>query len=209
MLSKLQVFDRFYPYFDPRGYQSFPDLSQYRKNESFGFKTMILSITNYPEETMMEAHLGVRLQEVEEMAYQFTQGLPGFRKDSMTMVTSMARLSGKPHWRFHLQNEDDLNQAYLTVIDFMETKGIDLLNQWSNKAHLNFLYNGQPDNLQLHYNLFNKAVRGLVIARQAGGSNFEQLIKAYEQLLKEKYIPEQQMKAFYRLIEFLMVYHVN
>ena len=78
-------------------YQWYPKFRQYRRETNLGFQCVILAFTHYEDLSLLEAHAGIRLDAVENLAFPFTRGLSGFRDDSMTLVTPLSRLFGRRH----------------------------------------------------------------------------------------------------------------
>ena len=84
-------------YCEPKGFKLIPSKNQFRKETTLGFQTIILSLGTHPKSTLFEVHLGIRNDTIERTAFQFTNGLTLFQRDSMTLVSSIARLQNIPY----------------------------------------------------------------------------------------------------------------
>jgi hypothetical protein len=199
------------PLFEEKGFHWVPSFKQYRKLTPPGFQCVIFSFSHYAEGSLLEAHLGIRVDMVEQLAFPYTNGLPGFKEDSLTLVTPLARLFGMPFERFDLVNRQDVLQASRKIRYQLNEKGWRFLNDNMRLPHLDQLFNEQPEEyLQLVHNQANRCIRGLTIAKLNQDPNFPILAQIYRQQLEQ--IPtatDRIRRGFDRLFSFLLAYSPN
>ena len=193
------------------GFDWLPRLHQFRRSTEKGFSCLILSSSPATEGIMIEAHIGLRLDAVENLAFPFTNGLPGFQPDSMTIVAPLANLYGKRFQLLNLKNEKDQVAAAKLFITQFEDKGLPFIEEYNELSELNQLFNLSPSTtLSIVHNQINRCFRGLVIAKLSQSPDFEKIAEAYQQMLTNKlYATDQAVQKFERLKWFLQHYSMN
>ena len=88
-------------------FQCLPLRSQYRRASVSGFHSVVLSVGEAVP-TIAEVQLGIRLEIVEQLAYQFTAGPGDYASHSTTLLVSMGRLRGQPYQRYVLEKPADV-----------------------------------------------------------------------------------------------------
>lgn len=187
-----------------------PAFQQYRHVTAIGFQCIIFSFSHYPDASVLEIHLGIRADEVEQMAFSFTNGLPGFRSDSLTLVTPIAKLREKSFERFELTDELSCVQAIQEIQQQLDNSGWLFLNQYSRLEQLNKLFNEHPDQkLPLVHNQINRCIRGITLAKLTHDDRFVQLGAVYRKALKASSVLPIHQEKYERLYQFLLSYSMN
>ncbi|TXB61458.1 hypothetical protein [Phaeodactylibacter luteus] len=196
---------------EPQGYTWLPRLHQFRREEPTGFRCIILALSPVPEGALLELHLGIRLQLVEQMAFPYTNGLQGFMPDSMTLAFPLSRLFGKPFQRFDVPFEGLPEAVFRVLEQQLSAQGLPFLERHSSVAALHGLFNAQPTApLHLVHNQVNRCLRGLALAHLHDRAQLSRLIAAYRQSLEEQYFaPPSALEKFERLSAFLLNYQPN
>lgn len=207
--ARRKLFLLYAPIFVEMGFDKNEPLWQFRESFEGGFRTFILSVSVYETESVVELHLGVRHDAIESFVDRFIGGLTGFKPDMMTIVTSMARVQGEVFKRYIIQNDADIRQSYKEMEIFARHVGYQKLHDWSDIRELNKTFNLDPYNLSLVYNAYNKAIRGITLARFSNNSNYEELKKKYRYFIEYKKYPPGHLTAYDQLTKFLDVYHPN
>jgi len=204
------IFTPLIPFFAKAEFTYLPALKQFRKDMPNGFQNVVISISHYENSSVVEAHLGIRLESVEQMAFQFTMGLTGFQQDSHTLITSIGRLKDKKYERYSVAQAEEAQRATSAIQTYMQQHGFEFLNNYSSANALDCLFNEQPDEpLSLVYNNFNRCLRGVVLAHLTHRENFEELVQTYLHELRATATPQQLQDRFIRLVQFLSSYSPN
>jgi hypothetical protein len=207
-LKHKSIFDSFGPFFDHFGFTKLPAYSQYRKNDESGFNCIIFSFSGDSSAHTLEIHAGRRIDSVESFAQKYLENFSDFHSHSMTMLASQGRLSGKKYIRYDVS--DGLSNAIRSRVEkFIMQDAFSRQKDWGDIQTLNTVYNEDPFNMDLFYNIFNKAVRGCILNRFSGDIHYNQLKEAYRSILIKNHVPESQMMAFQRLTGFLDIYSPN
>lgn len=208
---EVQVADSLQPLLREKGYHWLPHLHQFRRSHPKGFSCVILAVSHYDTGSLLEAHLGLRHDDVENLAFPFTNGLPGFQPDSMTLVTPLGRLFGKPYQRFEVQNHNSLKTATEELKGQLLEEGLGFLKNYSQLAAVDRLLNALPDEpVQLLHNQINRCFRALVCAKLQQRDDFQALAEHYAHFLQERlYAPAPTLDKFDRLRRFLEQYSMN
>lgn len=205
------IAERLKPFLGRQGFTWLPHLHQFRKSTERGFTCIILSVSDHEESSLVEAHLGIRIDDVENIAFPFTNGLPGFQPDSMTIVTPLAKLYGQPFQRFEVASQRSAAEAVVAIQGQLQDKGLKFLNQYSSLEDMEALYNEKPEEqLQLVHNQANRCFRAVAMARLLPRKDFEQLVETYGRRLEtELHAPQSTLEKYTRLVNFLRYYSQN
>lgn len=198
------------PYLAPKGFLYLPKWEQYRKPTPSGFQSVIVALAPYEDLSLLEVHLGIRQDSVENLAYPFTNGLMGFQDNNMTLVTPLAKLHGHAFQRFEVRQPADGARAAQEILDQLEKGGLRFLDKYSRLEEMCSLFNRHPKHpLPLVHNQINRCLRGLVLARLNHRSDFEELGAIYRERLQVLRAPEAAVQKFDRLRNYLRSYSVN
>lgn len=196
------------PFFKNKEYQWLQHQQQFRKLRKNGFHNILINVKGCPG--LIDVKLGVRLDLVEQLAYQFTTGLSGYQAHSNTLIIKMGELMGQPHLRFEAKHEEDIQEAALQIIGFMQTRGFAFLEEHSAVDRLDKLFNEHPEQkLKYAHNEFNRCLRGIVLARLAGRKDWQGLIAIYRRSLQKKNTAPQLMENYEKLSRFLKYFSLN
>ncbi|MEK6475900.1 hypothetical protein WJR50_00145 [Catalinimonas sp. 4WD22] len=196
------------PFFRNKEYQWLQHLQQFRKLRKNGFHNILINVKGYP--SLIDVKLGVRIEMVEQLAYQFTTGLSDYQVHSNTLMIKMGELIDQPHLRFEAKHEEDIKAAALQIMGFMQTKGFAFLEEHSEVNRLDKLFNDNPYHKLIYtYNAYNRCLRGIVLARLAGRRDFQELVNIYRKSLLKKNTPPQLMEKYDKLSKFLKNFSLN
>ncbi len=209
VLEKNQVLDFFKVYFRSKGFLSGNSPWNFIKKNEAGFDSIIVSIAEYESDFVMEFHLGKRINQIENFAGAFLNYSDVYSSYSMSMFSSFARLRNENYQRFSIKNFNDLSLISNHLNDFLKNRGFRVLEQWSSLINLNHIYNEDPYSMNMFYNHYSKAVRGIIINKFIGDERYELLYQVYKSILLKNSVPEDRMNNFERLNSFLSIYSPN
>lgn len=206
-----QIAEALAPLLQAKGYDWLPRLHQFRRSTEKGFTCVILSLSPFEDRAFAEMHLGVRIDDVENLAFPFTNGLPGFQPDSMTLVTPIAQLFGQRYERFELDPQEGPAHAIQCFEQQLEMQGLAFLEQHNDLSTLEQVFNESPgERLPLVHNQINRCFRGLVMAKLKQRPVLDELAAQYGQALSEQcFAPQATLDKFDRLYAFLKHYSMN
>lgn len=185
-------------------------LHQFRRKTATGFVCIILSVTDFVDSCLVEAHLGVRHAAVEERVFGYLNGAPGFRPDSMTLVTPLGRLFGKRSERFPVADRAAAERVARQLHRRLFGAGLPLLQRYTRLAELEELYNAAPEHsVPLLHNPVHRCFRGLVLAHLRDTRDLPALYTRYAAQLKGPYAADWALVNFARLGQDLLGYSLN
>ena len=185
-------------------------LKQFRSATTIGFQSIILSASHYPDCSIVELHLGIRADAVENLAFPFTNGLTGFKKDSLTLVCPISKLFNSPFQRYEIRDRRDIDGVFSNFQKQLEEKGFQFLAQHKRLETLEHLFNDLPNEpLALVHNQVNRCMRGITLAKLCHSRDFEQLAQIYEYQLSQLFVPKSTLERYQRLLNFLRTYSAN
>ncbi len=191
-------------------YQFLPELNQYRQEFDGGFRCVILTVTPYEEGLYLEAHLGVRIDAVEDMVYPLLNGLSSFKNHSMTLVTPLNKVVGEQNIREFAETAKDEDRLVAQIQIQLSRKGFSFLRQCSSIKALDELFNEHPlQKLTLVNNQYYRCFRGLVLAHLCNRNSFQELTAFYRSRLFREGAIEPIRDNFEKLVSFLQNYSSN
>lgn len=191
-------------------FQWHSSLHQYRRETNLGFQCVILAFSHYEDLSLLEAHVGIRLDAVENLAFPFTNNPAGFRGDSMTLVTPLARLFGRRHERHELATEKEADAAARQIVQQLESEGLPFINRYFNLRRMDALFNEAPEKLLPYlHNATNRCLRGITLARLTQRDDFEALVRACRQQLRLQFATEAAIARFEQLVNILRTFSEN
>lgn len=209
-LLRQQVLDHLKAYLAQRDFFYVPAWNQFRRLTPTGFQSVIVSWSPYPDQSVLEIHVGVRHDAVENLAFPFTNGLPGFQPNSMTLVTPLARLYDEPHQRFGVATEADVKEVLPLIISRLQTRGVSFLEKYTRLEALDALFNARPgEPVQLVHNQLHRCLRAIAVARLVLRRDFESLGAFYRRQLGFLAAPAAILERYERLLLYLRSYYPN
>ncbi|MEM9671920.1 MAG: hypothetical protein ACFB15_26285 [Cyclobacteriaceae bacterium] len=206
---ELVLTERLEQHLAPLNFEKTPHLKQFRRACKGGYQCIVLSLAGqHPLE--IEIFLGVRLDLVEELVYQFTMGLREYRPHSTTLLTPAKKVTEKAELRYELHQESDVEKVGNDIKEFMLTYGYDFLDQYNGVSALDQLYNANPEQKADYItNEYHRALRGVILAKLVQSQSWPELVQFYQRKLEKKGTPEVQLNKYLRLVEFLKNHSFN
>ena len=197
-------------FLQPMGFVYVAQWNQFRRPTQTGFQSIIISMANYSDVSLLEIHLGVRQDTVENLAYPFTNGLLGFKPNSMTLVTPLAKLHGHSFQRFEVSISTDLRPILQEIQTQLNKGGFSFLDKYISLNELDNLFNRHPNHpLPLVHNQVNRCIRGIVMSKINKQPGFEALTQMYRDRLEALRVPQQTLDKYDRLRSYLRSYSSN
>ena len=204
------VLDRLSPFAAEHGLQWLARQSQFRAREPYGFRSLIVSVSHYAQDSMVELHLGLRNDLIETTAFRYTDGLTVFAPDSLTLVASTAKLRGLRTDRHLIATEADADRVMRSLLTWIGREGPAFWERYASLGQIDAALNHQPEApTYLIPNAQLRCFRGLVAARYAQRPGWEQLIPVYRRELQRLYATPALLHGYVQLATFLRSYLPN
>ncbi len=179
---------------------------QFQRANSSGYSSVVLSVAGR-EPTEIEVFLGIRINLVEELVYQFTNGLRDYGPFSTTLLVSGRKVAPEFPYFYRLAKEADVHATKQQILSFLHQYGFPFLDKHQSAKSLDALYNQEVAQKSFYViNEFHRALRGIILAKLAKRPNWEELVEQYRVKLQKKALPEVQMQNYEQLVNFLK-YH--
>ena len=192
------------------GFELHSGMRQYRRPEAYGYSCVILSAVEYEGIHLLDVHLGSRIDLVEELAYQFTNGLKDYGPQSTTFITSVGRVKNQRIHRYRYRNSVEREEVEQRLVHFFNEQGLDFLDSVNNLQTLDNIYNSKPEvACRYTYNQGNRAIRGMTIARILNRKDFRKLAAEHWKALLRQKQPNNILLNYQKLISLLAYYSVN
>lgn len=209
MLISQTLLSRLEPFFVLHGFTPLAAHHQFRKVNNGGFCSVVISVGNsFP--ALAELHLGIRVDLVEQLAYQFTTGLTEYGPHSTTLITSAGRIVEKPYYRFPLERPSDTDVVAEQMEQFMQTEGFAFLDKYRRIEALDALFNTEPHEKSPYLtNRLHRSLRGIILAKLTHRARWSWLVTSYRAQLTLRGTPEPMMQNYDRLANYLRTFSVN
>ncbi len=192
-----------------QSYELLEAQNQLRKRTDSGFHNVIVA-AGAAVPTLVELHLGIRINIVEDLVYQFTNGISGYGPHSTTLIASAGRIEGMPYLRYELNEIAEVPAIVQQMNAFLVAKGFDFLQKNQRIEALNTLYNTKATQKSLLLpNLLHRSLRGIVLAKLTQQEDWMQLAETYRLQLMQKGIPGPMIQRYVLLTNYLQTFSVN
>ena len=198
-----------YPFLSPYDFEAEYASCQFRRKDDRGFSSIIIS-TGGTLPALVELHLGIRLDLVEQLAYQFTSGLAEYGPHSTTLITSAGRILGQPYHRFSLDRLSDVSQIATQIRQFMLEYGFAFLEKYRRIEALDELFNATPHEKSPYFtHRLHRSLRGIILGKLVDRPHWERLVTGYRAQLTLHGTPEPMMHNYDRLADYLRAFSIN
>ncbi len=192
------------------GFVQFLAQHQLRRQTSFGFEHIVVSLSTYPEVSLLEFFIGLRHELVERTAFQFTNGHKGFAPQSHTLLVPMSLLMGQKILRYHIHKPEDVEAAVAQFKLQFDEVGRAFWKQNQTIDQLHQLFNSKPlEPLPFVPNDFIRCIKGLVISKLVQNPNHDQLEDIYFHKMSNNGTPKELLNNYVRLIGLFRLHSFN
>jgi len=205
-----KFFEQLRPFFSEEGYVAYRVYNQFRKDTDGGFTNVIFSITHYHHELVIDCTFGSRINLVEETVMPFSNFVNGYKEESNTAITNLAKFLDKPNFKLMINGTDSFNESVQFVKVFFQQHGFEFLEQLTQLKNVERYFNANLKKASLlAFNHQLRAFRGITLATVAQNPHWEELRKEYLILLRRYATPEIIVDRFERLSNHLAGMSLN
>lgn len=205
-----EFFEALVAFFKEAEYEAYPVFNQFRKDRDGGFTNVIFSITHYHNELVIECTFGSRINLVEETVMPFSNCINGYKAESNTAITNLAKFLNKPHFKLMINGTESFNDSVAFVKHFFKESGFAFLKELNEISHVEKLFNANLNNVSLlAFNHQMRAFRGITLATVAQNPRWEAVRQEYLVLLRKYGTPEVIIDRFESLSNHLAGMSLN
>lgn len=198
------------PFFNHQGYEFSPWLNQFRQHFEGGFRNIILGFSEYEDVTILECTFGVRIHLVEETIMPYSNGINGYKDESSTGITNLAKFKNRKHYRLQYATEQESEACVQELKDFFLENGFPFLHRLSHLPTLEAYYNTAPSEPHLlSFSPRLRGFRGMVLAALVQNPEWHELRERYRQLMIRQGTPLIIQERFEQLCKQLRVMGPN
>lgn len=198
------------PHLAPEGYHWLTHKHQFRAKTTHGFRNLIFSVSPYDDLVLIEWHLGLRFDAVEDIVKRFTRTLPGFYPDAHTVIISQGKLLGQPYLRHEARNTQELDQVLARCLHFWQEHGATFLTAHHLLRHVDELLNQSPHIPSMYLpNRANRCLKGITVARLIQRADFDELSTIYAKELLKTSTGSLLIDGYHRLVGYLRKLSLN
>jgi hypothetical protein len=205
-----RLFQKLHPLLGNYGFDLMPERKQFRKNTSIGFENIILSVSNYDEESLVEVNFGCRHHEIEKVAQQFLTNSPEYWQEANTLIISIGKYNEAKYFRYKVFDEEDLETVCQQIEHFFTDRGFTLLSEFSGLKAVDEILNKEPQKqCRFVYNQTHRCFKGLIAAKLTNRENFFDLAETYRKSLIKLNASIEELHQYERLLSYLLYHSVN
>jgi len=179
----------------------------YVKDFPKGKQLIFFHHTQHEDVSYLEYHLGIRLDEVENIVHRFLPSLGDYKERSITLIETLDRIDADMPRRFLVENNVEINGVIKTVENFLVKKGFRYLDTYSNENSLEKYFNEDPTKSIITQNFTYRSARGITLCRLFNPSQYQKTKKRYLDMLNEKQVTPFTLASFINLMDYLE--HLN
>ncbi len=203
------LIDMLTPFFVTNHFAWSIDGKQFRRATKAGFQCVFLSLIK-PLPMVAEIKLGIRIDAVESLVYQFTTGLAMHQYQSNTFIASLGEILEEPYLRYEVAKEAEIQAVAEKIENFMTKTGFHFLKGHDDIYKLEKTFNKNPDKKWTYaYNDYHRCLRGIVLAKITGNREFISLIATYRRRLVKQGTATKLIEKYDKLAAFLKNFSFN
>lgn len=205
-----QFLQKLDPFFTQQGYKFNPWLNQFRQHFEGGFRNVILGFSEYEEVTVLECTFGLRIHLVEETIMPYSNGINGYKDESNTCITNLAKYKNRKHYRLQYATEQESEACARELKNFLLSDGLTFLHRLSHLPILEAYYNAAPSEPNLlSFSPRLRSFRGMVLAALVQNPQWHELRKSYRQAMARQGTPQVIQERFEQFCSQLQVIGPN
>lgn len=198
------------PFFLQNGFLYHHGFMQFRKTYNSGFQNVIFAPANYGDEVRLEVTFGSRVNPIEELIQDCTNGLQDFKTHTNTTINSFGKYRREPYFRLRFKDDKSYHATVKTLERFFGEEGFDYLNRLSDLGYLDTLFNAFPgEPCEEAFNPRLRCFRGLAAAYLNHNPELELLTRAYHKILNKYGATPTEIKQFKALVRYCLNYSLN
>lgn len=197
------------PFFSEQGYEVISSGKEFRRITPNGFRSTLFSLSKTEDQQLLDIHLGIRFDIIENLVTQFLKeaNLP---TEDHTILASPHRFNRPPLQRFLLTDEPSLQLACTQIKDFMQKKGFRFLNTFHKLKRIDAVLNRKPQRISPYvHSQIHRCFVGITLARLLQRTDFELLCVIYGNYLYSQRVSEKVMESFQKLVTYLKCFSFN
>lgn len=175
----------------------------YVKEIPLGKQMVFFHHTQHQGGSYLEYHLGIRIDQVENIVHRFLPSLGDYKERSITLVETMDRIDEKMPRRFLVENDLEINQVIREVESFLVKKGFRFLDRISSGQELEQYFNADPKTPIVTQNFTYRSARGITLTKLFNPDNYNKNKKTYLNMLNEKQVTPFTLACFINLLDYL------
>jgi hypothetical protein len=175
----------------------------YVKETPKGKQMIFFHHTQHEEVSYLEYHLGIRLDEVENIVHRFLPSLGDYKERSITLVETLDRIDKEMPRRFLVENDIEIKEVIKTLENFLVKKGFKFLDTYSDGNNLEIFFNEDPSKPIVTQNFTYRSARGITLCTLFNPSEYQKTKKKYLDLLNEKQVTPFTLASFINLMDYL------
>ncbi|MEO1050810.1 MAG: hypothetical protein AAFX87_09290, partial [Bacteroidota bacterium] len=199
---KNQVFKLLTPFFKELGFKAYKGKDEFLKETDFGFHQVLFMLSDYEPEFRINFTLGIRLDEVENIATKFLQMTEEGKLKTCTSMVNFGDLKGENGLEYKVFSEQDVEQSIELFKKFIRQEGLNYFDQYNDISKLDEAINADPNKPTIHKGPeFIRPIYSLTLARLNQNPDYENLVEAYKENF-EGVIPRY-LEQYNKLVEHL------
>jgi hypothetical protein len=183
--------------------------NQFRKVNDKGFQNIIVSVTSYDNEQVIEVQFGVRNELIESMVQQFIISSATYKPDANTLIMSIGMYNGTPYVRQKVKDSVTFDETLVSIQHFFLKEGFEFMNYSQDIKVIDELLNHEAHLKSKYiYNQVHRCFKGIAAAKLNDHPHLFGLIDNYRtQLLK--YASDAELIEFERSVSYLLHFFAN
>ncbi len=175
----------------------------YTKKTPIGKQMVFFHHTQHEDGSYLECHLGIRINQVENMVHRFLPSLGDYKERSISLLETMDRIDGNMPRRFFVENDLEFNEVIRGVEKFLVKRGFAFLDKLSSGQELDRYFNSDTSAPIVTQNFTYRSARGITLCKLFNPENYGKIKKLYLNMLNEKQVTPFTLASFINLLDYL------
>lgn len=199
----MEVIELHHKFFMDFGFEFHSSQLLFYKDFPQGQQIIFVHYTESPTATYLEYHLGIRIDEVEEIIHKFLPSLNNYSERSITLVQTPNKIGKMIPKRFEIKNDGQLAEAIMAAEKFFVLHGFPWLDEMIQPDHLESEFANAKDRSFKTQNFVYNSFRGATLAKMYSEKDYPILRDFYLKQIKKMEMTPFTIALFLQLLNYL------
>ncbi|PZX54934.1 hypothetical protein [Algoriphagus chordae] len=202
-MRKLDVVGLHSEFFKDHGFQLNPSQLVFEKVFPHGKQVIFVHFIEGSKESYLEYHLGIRINEVEELIHKFLPTLSNHAEQSITLAQTPDKLGSSYPKKITVGDSDEMSQVIISFENFFLNTGFKWLDQMIDPVVLEQEFLHHKEDPFEAYNLIDSAFRSTALSRLYNPEDYPVLRQSFLEKITSQEMTPFTIATFLQLLNYL------
>ena len=202
-MKRLDVTCFYTEFFKEQGFNLNSSQMMFEKVFPHGKQVIFIHLQDLEDSTIVQFHLGVRINEVEELIHQFLPTLQSYSDQSTTLLQTPDKLGKLYPNQFQISTEEEFSSAQKLIERFFVEAGFKWLDKMIDPKTLEFEFLMHKEDPFNNHNLIFSAFRSTALSKLYNPEDYPVLRQAFLAKINSKEITPFTIASYLGFLDYL------